>query len=134
MRVSKLVGAVALLVLAGAAVPGSLVAQAEKPTVMAHTADGRAACLTCHGTATDSTKAVPADHAGRPNESCLLCHAKDAAVQTKDSPSFKHTIQGRSNCLMCHNGKTKAPVAPEASHPGMTDSKFCGYCHQHAAP
>ncbi|MBS1242084.1 MAG: hypothetical protein H6R40_1511 [Gemmatimonadetes bacterium] len=86
MRVMKIVGAAALLALAGAMVPGSIAAQAKKPTVMAHSAEGRADCLSCHATATDSTKAVPADHASRPNESCQLCHAKDATVQTKDAP------------------------------------------------
>lgn len=136
MRVRDVLAAVALIGLIGVVVPLTAAAQAKKPTVMAHAADGRADCLSCHATKTDSTKAVPEDHANRPNESCLLCHDKDAMVQTKDSPGFKHTAQGRTNCLMCHNGKMKAPVAPVESHKGMTDSKFCGYCHKQipAAP
>ena len=137
MRVMKIVGAAALLALAGAMAPGSIAAQAKKPTVMAHSAEGRADCLSCHATATDSTKAVPADHASRPNESCQLCHAKDATVQTKDAPGYKHTSKGRTNCLMCHNGKNaKAPATPAESHVGAMDIKFCGYCHKEtpAAP
>jgi hypothetical protein len=137
MSVSRLLAAAAIIGLVGVAVPTAASGQAKKPTVMKHSADGRADCLSCHTTATDSTKAVPADHAGRPNESCQLCHAKDATIQTKDAPGYKHTSKGRTNCLMCHNGKNaKAPATPAESHVGAMDIKYCGYCHKEtpAAP
>ena len=132
--VSKLLLAMSVFALVGVAAPAVTVAQDKKPTVSKHAPEGREDCLSCHATATDSTKAIPAEsHANRPNESCLLCHAKDAAVQTKDAPAFKHSPQGKTNCQMCHKeGKMKAPVTPAAAHPAAAmDNKTCGFCHKH---
>jgi nitrate/TMAO reductase-like tetraheme cytochrome c subunit len=134
MTVSRFLAAVAVLGLVGVAAPAQAGAQATKPSVSKHAAEGREDCLSCHATATDSTKAVPAEtHANRPNESCLLCHAKDAAIQTKDAPAFKHSPQGKTNCQMCHKeGKMKAPVTPAAAHPAAAmDNKTCAFCHKH---
>lgn len=133
MSLSRLLFAAAVIGLVGYAAPTGASAQAKKPTVMKHEAEGRTDCLKCHATATDSTKAIPADHANRPNESCQLCHAKDATVQTKDAPAFKHSTAGKTNCLMCHNGKNpKAPATPAESHKGAMDIKYCQYCHKQA--
>jgi hypothetical protein len=135
MRASRLLMAAALIGLAGVAVPTVAAAQASKPTVMGHSAEGKADCLSCHATGTEGAKAIPADHAERPNESCQLCHAKDAVIQTKDAPAYKHTSKGRTNCLMCHkDGKMKAPVTAAETHQGAMDNKFCGYCHKEATP
>lgn len=135
MTVSRFLAAVAVLGLVGVAVPAQAAGQATKPSVSKHAAEGREDCLSCHATATDSTKAVPAEtHANRPNESCLLCHASTAAIQTKEPASFKHSTQGKTNCQMCHkDGKMKAPVTPAESHPpAAMDNKFCLFCHKQA--
>ena len=131
---SRLLVVAAVIGLVGVAAPAVAAGQDKKPTVSKHAPEGREDCLSCHATATDSTKAVPAEsHANRPNESCLLCHAKDAAIQTKDAPAFAHSPQGKTNCQMCHKeGKMKAPVTPAASHPAAAmDNKACGLCHKH---
>ncbi len=67
------------------------------------------------------------------NESCLMCHAKDAEVQTKVPKTITHPLEGRSDCLMCHKPGAMEPVpdAP-ASHEGR-ESKHCTMCHQPAA-
>jgi nitrate reductase cytochrome c-type subunit len=135
MSVAKVIVLMAFVGTIGGVIQSAVRAQATKPPVVPHATDGRAACLTCHGAKTDSTKAVPEDHVDRPNEACLFCHGKDAAMQTKKAPQVKHTAQGRANCLMCHSGKMATiPAPPEASHAGMLDIKFCTYCHQPATP
>jgi len=130
---SRLILAAAVIGLVGVAMPATVVAQDKKPSVSKHGPEGREDCLSCHATATDSSKAVPAEtHANRANESCLLCHAKDAAIQTKDAKPFAHAVQGKTNCQMCHKeGKMKAPVTPAESHPAAAmDNKVCMYCHK----
>ena len=138
MRAGKMMTAAAVLGLVGAILATPAAAQAapaKKPTVMAHEATGKTDCLSCHTGQVKEAKAAPADHATRPNESCQLCHAKEAAVQTKDAPHMKHTLTGKTNCLMCHSGKMpKVPAPAPATHVGITDNKFCAYCHQPAAP
>jgi predicted CXXCH cytochrome family protein len=44
----------------------------EGPPRVPHSLEGRADCLVCH--AAGGLKPYPADHAGRPSESCLVCH------------------------------------------------------------
>jgi hypothetical protein len=39
-----------------------------------HGLDGRADCLSCHGTGTGAPR-VPSDHAGRTNDQCQGCHS-----------------------------------------------------------
>ena len=72
---------------------------------------------------------MPADHADRPNEVCMWCHAPDAEVQTNAPPEIPHTLQGRSNCTMCHSGKMPNIPAMPASHAGR-DVKYCQMCHK----
>jgi hypothetical protein len=42
--------------------------------VLPHTVTGQEDCLMCHGEGIGGAAKVPADHAGRTNETCLLCH------------------------------------------------------------
>jgi hypothetical protein len=42
--------------------------------VLPHTVAGQENCLMCHGEGIGGAAKVPADHAGRTNETCLLCH------------------------------------------------------------
>ncbi|MFC2072371.1 hypothetical protein ACFLUU_06665 [Chloroflexota bacterium] len=41
------------------------------PSATPHTLEGREDCMMCH---TSGTYAVPADHAGRANDTCTACH------------------------------------------------------------
>lgn len=59
--------------------PAPTVTSTPKPTAttsalppIPHTLDGRADCLLCHSSG--GPKPVPADHAGRDNKTCQLCH------------------------------------------------------------
>jgi hypothetical protein len=72
---------------------------------------------------------APANHAERPNEICLGCHAADAAVQTTAPAAMSHPLEGRDNCMMCHTAGAMEPVpdAP-ADHEGR-DNQYCTLCH-----
>ncbi len=65
--------------------------------------------------------------------------AKPAASQWKTPPVVKHSLEGRSNCVMCHSGAMKNVPAMPADHKGRT-VKECLLCHapdaevQKAAP
>ncbi len=107
---------------------------ATKPAVVPHALEGRTACLMCHKAgAMEAVPNVPANHEGRPNETCLWCHGKDAPVQTAAPKAIPHSLEGRNMCLMCHKPGAMAPVpdAP-ASHQGITE-QYCQMCHKPAA-
>jgi hypothetical protein len=97
------------------------------PPVMSHDGEGRDNCLMCHQEA--GPKPVPATHAERPNETCLLCHASDAAVQTTAPKMIPHDLEGRDNCLMCHQAAGPKPVP--ADHEGRVN-EYCLFCHSTA--
>jgi hypothetical protein len=103
---------------------------AAKPAVVQHDLEGRAACLACHGGAMEAIPSVPESHTGRPDETCLWCHAADAAIQTAEAKAISHELEGRSACTMCHAaGAMEAIPDVPASHEGRAD-QFCTLCHQ----
>ena len=126
MRWTYLVGTG--LGLACLAVAQPAVAQATKPPVMSHEVAGREQCAMCHGGAMEGIKAMPADHKGRTNDQCTLCHAKDSAMQTGTPTAMAHELAGREQCLMCHGGAMEGIKAAPANHKGI-DNKNCTLCH-----
>jgi hypothetical protein len=104
----------------------------EKPSVVTHDLEGRSACLACHSGAMEAIPSVTETHTGRPDETCLWCHAADAAIQTTAPKAITHDLEGRSACLMCHAaGAMEAIPDVPASHEGRAD-QFCTLCHQPA--
>lgn len=103
-----------------------------KPPVVSHELENRGACMMCHSGKLEAAPGVPESHAGRPDATCLWCHAPDAAVQTTEPPAIPHDLEGRSSCMMCHTaGKLEAvPDVPE-DHAERTD-EFCVLCHSPA--
>jgi hypothetical protein len=126
MRAARVLTAVVLLsALAAAATQ----AQETKPTAMSHDAEGRANCMMCHSGSMPNVAGVPTDHEGRVNETCLWCHAADAAIQTTDPTTISHTLEGRDNCMMCHAGAMpNVPGVPE-DHEGRAN-EACSLCHK----
>jgi hypothetical protein len=102
--------------------------QAAKPPVIPHDKAGREQCLMCHGGAMEGIKAAPANHKGRTNDMCLLCHSKDSPMQTGTPPAIPHDLAGRDNCTMCHGGAMEGVKAVPANHKGI-DNKQCTTCH-----
>lgn len=126
----------------GTPVPGGTPVVKPQPPNIPHTLEGRTDCLQCHGTLVQ----LPEDHAGRPVEICTVCHQPGhATVPTpmptpgpsatgtpsatatpgagRTPPNIPHTLEGRSDCLLCHSS-----TLPQ-SHVGRT-SETCTLCHQ----
>jgi len=103
-------------------------AQAKKPPAMTHEVAGREQCSMCHGGAMEGIKAMPADHKGRENTVCTLCHAKDSPMQSGTPTAIPHDLQGRDQCTMCHGGAMEGIKAAPANHKGI-DNKNCTLCH-----
>ncbi len=106
-----------------------------------HAVAGREDCLMCHGEGIGGASKVPADHAGRTNDTCQLCHkpspeatsstssqatpAPERAPSTPQGPSnIPHDVAGQEDCLACHKGE-----ALPADHAGRTNDT-CQLCHQ----
>jgi hypothetical protein len=127
--------ALSMLFLAGALVAFAWQQEAWKtPPAVDHDLAGRDNCVMCHNPgAMEAVPDQPANHEGWPNDMCLMCHAKDAAVQTMAPSATSHPLEGRDDCMMCHKAGAMEPVpdAP-ADHEGR-DNKYCVLCHQPAA-
>ena len=102
-----------------------------------HDIPGKEQCLTCHGP--QGVKPVPANHEGRPNDSCQVCHRPGAtptpgAVQPAQPagspPVIPHAVEGRQQCDMCHAGPGSLQPNP-ADHTGRTNDT-CQVCHKPA--
>jgi hypothetical protein len=77
----------------------------------------------CH--AAGAMLPFPADHAGRTNPTCLVCHAVEG--QEGHVPALvKHDLEGRENCLMCH----AADLLPPSHKTGAFSNSDCLLCHQ----
>lgn len=105
-------------------------------SAVAHSLEGRDDCLSCHGSGGDV--AFPDDHAGRTNKLCLGCHppltTPPAASQTPilaalitSFPRIPHRLEGRSNCVLCHNPDGLIRVPDD--HTGRTND-MCRTCHK----
>ncbi len=90
---------------------------------VSHTTEGRSDCLSCHRS--DGLRPAPADHGGRPNGTCTLCHQSAEAPKGGPSP-VPHSLEGRADCASCHN----APLVPAvpADHERRPD-EMCVLCH-----
>jgi hypothetical protein len=104
--------------------------QSATPPAVQHDLAGRDQCLMCHTAgAMEAVPDAPANHADRPNEACLWCHAADASMQTATPTAVAHELEGRDQCMMCHTPGRMEPVpdAP-ADHEGRADN-LCTLCH-----
>lgn len=81
---------------------------------------GGANCLLCHA---GKPRPVPADHAGRTSETCTTCHAPSGGAPPPTTPNIPHTLEGRDDCLMCHEATIPA------DHSGYTNNT-CLTCHE----
>lgn len=94
-------------------------------TNIPHPVAGRENCVLCHKTGI-TTEAVPANHAGRNNATCQICHKPTGSIG--GAPNIPHTLDGFSDCLMCHKQKLVAPAFP-ANHASFPNN-LCATCHK----
>lgn len=99
-----------------------------------HPVEGQENCTACH--ALGAMKPFPADHEGRPNESCLICHqpgpASTSSVGTGGAAgAIPHPIEGEAfqTCTACHGVGQMKPFP--ANHASFTNDG-CTICHQPA--
>jgi nitrate/TMAO reductase-like tetraheme cytochrome c subunit len=117
-----------------------------------HDLVGREQCLLCHDPA-GNIRPAPQDHAGRTVDSCQVCHkpaagAGGTAVAPtatagsggegegeeegesgfEGAPAIPHELEGRSDCLACHNPAGGIRPAP-MDHAGRTNDS-CQVCHK----
>ena len=73
---------------------------------------------------------VPAGHAERTNEMCLLCHAPDSPMLTTAAPAVPHPIEERVQCMTCHEaGAMEATPDAPSGHEAI-DLAYCTMCHE----
>lgn len=113
------------------------------PRAIPHPVGGNPDCQICHGP-NALAYPYPADHVGRPNETCLQCHKPTvaAAVSTPvpgatagGPPKIPHSTAGRAQCLGCHGtGASGIPQVTQFHKDfGFTNAN-CLTCHKPATP
>jgi hypothetical protein len=141
-------------------IPALSIAQGTPPFIP-HPLEGRDKCLACHETGVAGAPQIPDDHAGRTNDMCQTCHQPAPATEASPAvevttsetmtetvpaaesptpevtptragpPPIPHSLEGRDNCLACHEtGVAGAPQIPD-DHSGRTND-MCQTCHQPA--
>jgi cytochrome b subunit of formate dehydrogenase len=99
---------------------------------MPHPVEGQEQCETCHGAT--GMKPQPADHEGRPVESCLVCHKPGAATTPGASGGtargIPHAVEGKEQCDLCHGAANSLMPLP-ATHDDR-DNQTCQVCHKPA--
>jgi nitrate/TMAO reductase-like tetraheme cytochrome c subunit len=127
---------------------------ADQAAPIPHPVAGQEDCLLCHGP--EGVRPFPADHADRSNDICTGCHlappeptptptsaapatatveapseatptTAPESAPTAGPPSIPHTLDGRDDCLLCHNLDGVKPFP--ADHEGRT-SDMCQACHK----
>jgi hypothetical protein len=87
-----------------------------------HPAAGREDCRSCHGV--EGAQPIPADHKGRTNETCQVCH------KAAPAPAILHPAEGHTACLDCH-GEGQVAQFTVKVHSSYTNDD-CTTCHASA--
>jgi hypothetical protein len=95
----------------------ALVAEAPE---FPHPALGREECRSCHGV--EGQQPIPADHKGRTNDTCQVCH------KAAPAPAILHPVEGHEACLTCH-GEGQVVQFSLPVHQGR-DETSCLTCHE----
>ncbi|MBI2861021.1 MAG: NapC/NirT family cytochrome c [Chloroflexi bacterium] len=96
-----------------------------------HIVAGLADCLQCHNQS--SPMPLPADHAGRTSDLCLLCHEPAPVAPPPPppppppAPAMPHPVAGQENCLLCHG--SSGPIPFPSDHNGRGND-LCLFCHR----
>lgn len=83
-------------------------------------------CLECHDT--DGFVPYPDSHAGWDAESCQFCHSTvEFRERDEDEkrPTIPHTLEGRDDCLQCHNLDKIRPFPADHEDRSLDDCQIC---------
>lgn len=117
-----------------------------------HDLTGRQDCLSCHKDGVGGAPKYPADHAGRTNDTCQMCHKQGAAAPsaptaqpttatssaleaqpTVAAQPIPHDIAGHENCTQCHlvsqPAATAVPGGPPPIPHDVVGRDDCLVCH-----
>ena len=75
-------------------------------------------CTSCHSEGRMTS--LPTSHAGRTQETCVLCHR-----DTRQVPEAPHTIADKAACSACHNGKVLSVLPASLS---CRSEQACAEC------
>ncbi len=91
-----------------------------------HPIESRQQCKNCH--AFLGAKPEPADHVGRPSESCRICHQSAPKPKRGQAGMIPHPIADTvyRDCARCHSAEKIKPYP--ADHGGFT-VESCAACH-----
>ena len=102
-----------------------------------HPMEGRENCFACHQ-AGGGLVPAPVDHDWLTDPGlCTNCHrgpapvapAADAPSAPPQFPAIPHPIEGREDCLICHQAGGGLVASP-IDHDWLADSASCTNCHQ----
>jgi predicted CXXCH cytochrome family protein len=99
------------------------------PNPIPHTLEGREDCFVCHAMGAVDAPAIPPNHEDDVTL-CTACHAVWLApvIAAAAPPAIPHQVEGREDCLVCHNlGTADAPRMPD-NHDGLAGD-ICQTCH-----
>ena len=115
---------------------------AGAPTIL-HPTQGMEACASCHsvggrGVGADGGTGLPANHEGRGDSLCQVCHTTvqtppATTIQSTSAPAILHSTQGMQGCTGCHSVGGSGVDAPggiglPSDHQGRGDL-VCRSCH-----
>jgi hypothetical protein len=106
---------------------------AAGPPLIPHTLEGRTACLACHQTGVGGAPQIPADHAGRTNDMCRLCHQPGPASEgvqptAPATAALTSTATAVATATLAPEATPTAAVALPVPHP-LAGFENCLACH-----
>lgn len=117
----------------GLAIASLMVTATRAQPPIPHSVEGISECLACHQAGLGDASRLPSDHREHTDADCTVCHVPSGVVAPPPSAAvhIPHPLEGRGNCLMCHEtGVAGAPEFPP-DHAGRTN-EACQACHQPA--
>ena len=117
------------------------IAVAEPPAIPHNLGDGDD-CLMCHKLGTADAPRIPENHSGLASSICLACHeslgevveageSETATPLAIEAPEISHDLEGRDDCLICHDPAGQIKPAP-ADHAERSKEQ-CQSCHEPAS-
>lgn len=127
------------LVVAPQETPTSTDAGGAEPPLIPHSLENRGDCRLCHESGLGGAPQFPADHAGRANEVCLVCHGLAAREERltgveededdDEPPSVPHSLENRNDCRLCHESGVGGASEFPGDHADY-ENEVCQVCHE----
>jgi hypothetical protein len=121
----------------GVSVPEETPEVGMLPSQVPHPLENRTDCRLCHETGVGEATQFPADHVGRVNEVCTVCHAVSLPVETPvaeaAAPQVPHPLENRTDCRLCHETGVAGATQFPTDHVDRANES-CLVCHGVSLP